>query len=899
MPEASTAAVRPPASVAIAVGAWLLSAIVCIGVAPLQGSVATIWLVAVLLFAVPGFLIVTALGLEPGDSPWSLVALSFGVGSGVLIPLAGVTRFAGQPLEYASFALLALETIPLAVIVQRWRAGSLPRFDYRGRSAADWSADALAGLAALLLGAFFVGFVSEEIRSGDLWYYLSYIAWMVQEPGREYLLHSVDPEEWNARLVSSAFLASEALITRLLRVDTSALQVFWSLLPTVFIPLALLSLYALGCALCRAARARALIVVAQLTLVFATLPYLLDRSSSGVRWAGTVLFYRISQDKVFLAYVLVPIAALAAVEYLRRGDRRWLAVVLFIGVAGVLTHPLGLPFLAIAIFPYAFVRAALRGETGAWRRTGALALLLVPLAGWPLLQTGEEGAPKTLADEAGFLRRQHLTRDSLQISSREENRFTAHPSLIRHPLMGAGIASGFALGALGLATRAGRRGGRGHAESDDTAGRENHLVRPNHLEREDDAGIDYAFALTAAIVAMLYLPGIPPLAGQIVTPYLLWRFTWLLPIALSLAFAIDALARIARIRLPAGAARAVPAMVAALVLLAAAALGVFGDFARARDLTRTLRPFPFDLPTARRISEGIAEQVGEERVLLDPLLQTLALAHTPRTQTVYWRMGSDPALFQRVTDFYSQRFLAPRHVELLREFEIPWVAVRKRVPIFEDIVRRPELFQRVAQIESVTLFRVRDAANARLPSSAIEHWRQQVAADPGSAQARTQLATALASEGRLDEAVGELGAALAIDEANSAAHAQLGTLAQNLGDYARAARHLRRGVELNPDDGFAANNLAWLLATCPIEALRDPQEAVRLAEGFALGRVVDASSLDTLAASYAAAGRFEDALRVARQSLDLLDGAGADTRAERARLAGYEEGRAYVEARLP
>ena len=759
--------------------------------------------------------------------------------------------------------------------------------DYGGRSAADWCADGFAGLAALFLGSVFAHWISTDIRSGDLWYYLSYIAWMVQEPAREYVQHSLDPEEWNARLIASDFLATEALFVRLLRVDTSALQVFWSLLPNVFIPLTLLSLYALGCALCRAAWTRAGIVVAQLVLVFSTLPYLVDRSSSGVRWAGSVLFYRISQDKVFLAYLLIPLAAITAVEYLRRGDRRWLAVAFGVGIASVTTHPLGLPFLAMATLPYAVIRCVLRADADGWRRTAALALVLVPLAALPLLQTGEEGAPKTLADDAGFARREHLTRDSLSITSRKENRFTAHPSLIRHPMMQAGIGCGFGLGALALVTRLRRRRAKVPSPKD-----ANGWI-------DDGAGGDYAFALSAAIVLMLYLPGLPPLAGKIVTPYLLWRFTWLLPIALSLAFAIEALVRIGREQLAPSWRPAAPVAALGIVGLAGAALGIFGDVARSRDLLGTLRPFPFELPTARRIVEDVAEHVGTERVLLDPLVQTLALAHTPRTQTIYWRTGSDPALHQRVIDFYSRRFLEPRHIELLREFEIPWVAVRKRVPIFEDIVRRPELFEPVAEIESVTLFRVRDLARVVTPTSAVDHWRGRVAAEPGSAAARTQLATALAGEGRTTEAILELRAALEIDALDAAAHAQLGTLAQTQRDHATAARHLSRAVELNPTDEFAANNLAWLLATCPVEALRDPAEAVRLAESFALRRSVDASSLDTLAASYAAAGRFDEAARVARQSLDLLDSSGADTRDERARLAGYEEGRAFVEAPLP
>ena len=42
------------------------------------------------------------------------------------------------------------------------------------------------------------------------------------------------------------------------------------------------------------------LVVAQLALLYATLPYVFDRATSGSRWPATVLFFRASQDKVFL-----------------------------------------------------------------------------------------------------------------------------------------------------------------------------------------------------------------------------------------------------------------------------------------------------------------------------------------------------------------------------------------------------------------------------------------------------------------------------------------------------------------------------------------------------------------------------------------------------------------------
>jgi tetratricopeptide (TPR) repeat protein len=893
VPAEPNRATRPPALVVVSVVAWLASAI-AFSAAPLSGGIGATALVFLLLFAVPGLLLIAALGVDAGDSPWSWLALSVAVGSGVILPLAALTHALGQPLERGALALLGLELVPLVAVLHRWRRGGvLPPLWRRDRSAALWASDAIAGAGALLLGWVFVRWISIDIRAGDLWYYLSYSSWMFHQPGLEYVPHSLDPEELNPRLIASGFLAAQTVIARLLRVDGTPLDVLWYWLPATLAPLALVSLYALGCTLCRSARARAALVVVQLLLVFTTLAYLTDRDSSGVRWPGTVLFFRIAQDKVFLAYLLTPAIAIAAIRYLRAlssggPSRSWLTLFATIGLAAVITHPLGLPFAAIAALPYAALRALARRDALSARGLLLLALALVPLAACPLSQRADEGAPNTLADVAGFERRAHLTRDSLAIESRAENRYTAHPSLVSHPLLGVGIASGLALGGLAVARRRSLVGG------DDVAAA--------------DAGEAplFVFALTATIVSMLYLPALAPLAGRIVTPYLLWRFTWLLPVALAIAVLFDAVAGgLAKSRV----GRAAPWIVGVAALAGVVAIGAPRDLVSTRSVLEQTLPFVFDSPTSRSIAEGIQERVGGERVLLDPLLQELALAYAPHLKTVYWRSGSDPRLYKRVSDFYNARFVGGRHLELLREYGFGWVAVRRGLPILADATRRPELFERVAEIETTTLFRVRDLEAAFQSPDPVEYWRRRVAESTESSESsesqpqasaaddRAQFASALAAAGRAEEASAEFERALRLDASNATAHAQLGTLALSDGKYERAERHLRRAVELAPKDRFAANNLAWLLATCPDAAIRSPGEAVALAENFARGEGADATSLDTLAASYAAAGRFEDAARSLRRAIDLVEGSGSRSpwaQRLRERLAGYEGARAHL-----
>ena len=131
-------------------------------------------------------------------------------------------------------------------------------------------------------------------------------------------------------------------------------------------------------------------------------------------------------------------------------------------------------------------------------------------------------------------------------------------------------------------------------------------------------------------------------------------------------------------------------------------------------------------------------------------------------------------------------------------------------------------------------------------------------------------------------------------------HVALATLAMRDREYETSIRHYREALRLNPGMRGATNNLAWLLATSPRESLRDPDRAIRIAEAMLGSRGSEnAALLDTLAAGYAAAGRFEDAIRTATEAIALWPAANDNARKQvEARLALYRAHRTYV-APLP
>jgi uncharacterized membrane protein/predicted DsbA family dithiol-disulfide isomerase len=128
------------------------------------------------------------------------------------------------------------------------------------------------------------------------------------------------------------------------------------------------------------------------------------------------------------------------------------------------------------------------------------------------------------------------------------------------------------------------------------------------------------------------------------------------------------------------------------------------------------------------------------------------------------------------------------------------------------------------------------------------------------------------------------------------AHAQRGMAHAQLGRYQDAVRELEESLRLKGDWSEAAQHLAWILATCPDDSIRDGQRALKYA------RLAQQTSkeptpllLDVLAAALAEAGEFQEAADTARKAVELYTKAGSEKLANevRDRMDMYIGGRAY------
>jgi tetratricopeptide (TPR) repeat protein len=121
-----------------------------------------------------------------------------------------------------------------------------------------------------------------------------------------------------------------------------------------------------------------------------------------------------------------------------------------------------------------------------------------------------------------------------------------------------------------------------------------------------------------------------------------------------------------------------------------------------------------------------------------------------------------------------------------------------------------------------------------------------------------------------------------------------------LGRAREAIAQYSRALEINPYDIEAQNNMAWVLATCPDAGVRNGIQAVAIAERADSLTMRKSSVISaTLAAAYAEAGRFVDAVKTAERAFHLASAEGNQSRANsiRTQIELYQRGTAFRDRR--
>lgn len=155
-------------------------------------------------------------------------------------------------------------------------------------------------------------------------------------------------------------------------------------------------------------------------------------------------------------------------------------------------------------------------------------------------------------------------------------------------------------------------------------------------------------------------------------------------------------------------------------------------------------------------------------------------------------------------------------------------------------------------------------------AEAARHFNSALEAEPDDPVARYNLGIVYSLQGDWTAAAQAFTSAVSTDPSVADAYASLGVALEHLSQRPGAARAYERALALVPGHRLATNNLAWLLATAPEVDLRDGQRAITLAESL-MRSDPDPHIADTLAAAYAEAGRFDEAIETARSALARAD----------------------------
>ena len=146
---------------------------------------------------------------------------------------------------------------------------------------------------------------------------------------------------------------------------------------------------------------------------------------------------------------------------------------------------------------------------------------------------------------------------------------------------------------------------------------------------------------------------------------------------------------------------------------------------------------------------------------------------------------------------------------------------------------------------------------------------------PDNANVHNNLGVTLLERGRFQEAKEYLNKALEIYPEHINARYNLGMTLWGMGKVEEAVKQYRDVLEMKPKWAVAANSLAWILATDKNQRLRDGEEAIRWALVACAGDGrKNPDYLDTLAAAYAEAGYFEQAIKAAEECLTLAEAVG-------------------------
>jgi Flp pilus assembly protein TadD len=158
----------------------------------------------------------------------------------------------------------------------------------------------------------------------------------------------------------------------------------------------------------------------------------------------------------------------------------------------------------------------------------------------------------------------------------------------------------------------------------------------------------------------------------------------------------------------------------------------------------------------------------------------------------------------------------------------------------------------------------------RLYDRAISNYQESLKLSANQPLVYNNLGLCLVHNDQPGQAAAAFQHAIRLDPKNADPQLNLAILLGNTGHDTDAIPYYRKVIELDTNNFSALNNLAWILATARDPGLRNGKEAVSLAQ-LACQKTHDEQAIliGTLAAAYAEAGYFDDAVVAAQKAQDV------------------------------